>query len=163
MKNQLRVQRKSECELVVTREANAPARLVFEAWIKPELFRRWWVPKSIGMTLLECELDVRVGGNYRLVFSHPAAPNPMEFFGTYLDVIPHSRIVWTNEEGGENAQVTTITFEEQHGKTLLTVHELYPSKAALDEAISSESVSWNNETFDQLDELFANHGPSSGK
>ena len=96
-KNRTGVERKSERELVVTRTVNAPARLVFEAWTKAELFRRWWVPKSYGLTLLSCEMDVRVGGQYRLVFRHE--DSTMEFFGTYLEVTPHSRLVWTNEEG----------------------------------------------------------------
>src|SRR5580765_4783394 len=104
-KNHTTVGRKSDRELVVTRTVNGPARIVFEAWTKPELFRQWWVPKSIGMSLLSCEMDVRVGGTYRLVFSHPAAPEPMAFFGTYVEVTPHSRLVWTNEEGGEGGQV----------------------------------------------------------
>ncbi len=100
MKNRTTVERKSERELVVTRTFNGPARIVFEAWTKPELFKRWWVPKSMGMSLLSCEMDVRVGGKYRLVFGHGAS-KPMAFFGTYLEVTPHSRLVWTNEEGDE--------------------------------------------------------------
>src|SRR5687768_8143308 len=120
MKNRTTVERKSERELVATRTFKAPARIVFEAWTTPELFKRWWVPKSFGMTLLSYEADVRAGGKYRLVFSHPEAPEPMAFFGTYLEVTPHSRIVWTNEEaGGDAAQVTTVTLEERGGQTLL--------------------------------------------
>ena len=153
MKNRTTVERTSERELVVTRTFDAPARLVFEAWTKPELFRRWWVPKSYGLTLLSCDKDVRVGGKYRLVFSHPDAANPMEFFGRYLDVTPHSRLVWTNEEGGDSGQVTTITFEETGGQTLLLMHDLYPSKETLDEAIASGSTGGTSETFEQLDEL----------
>src|SRR5678809_1181231 len=107
------VERKSDRELVVTRTFNAPARLVFEAWTKPELFKQWWVPKSMGMTLRSCELDVRVGGGYRLVFGQG-----MEFFGKYIEVTPPSRLAWTNEEGGEAGPVTTVTFEEKAGKTL---------------------------------------------
>src|SRR4029078_11354651 len=87
MKSRTTVERKSERELVVTRTFNGPARIVFEAWTKPELFKRWWVPKSFGLSLLSCEMDVRVGGTYRLVFSHPAST--MEFFGRYLEVTPH--------------------------------------------------------------------------
>jgi uncharacterized protein YndB with AHSA1/START domain len=151
--NRLTVERTSERELVATRTVNGPARLVFEAWTRTELFPRWWVPKSIGLTLLSCDLDVRVGGVYRLVFSHPAAPEPMAFHGRYLEVTPHSRLVWTNEEAGGIEQVTSVTFEEKAGKTRLVMHDLYPSKEALDEAIASESISWNDETFDQLDEL----------
>jgi uncharacterized protein YndB with AHSA1/START domain len=150
-KNRMSVERKSERELVVTRTINAPPRLVFEAWTQAELFQRWWVPKSLGMTLLACELDVRVGGRYRLVFQ--ADPEPMAFHGRYLEVVPPSRLAWTNEEGGDNGQVTTVTFEERAGKTLLVVHDLYPSKEALDEDISAGSTSWNDETFNQLDEL----------
>jgi len=148
-------ERKSDRELVVTRTFNAPARIVFEAWTKPELFKRWWTPKSFGMTILSCEQDVRVGGGYRLVISHPAAPAPMEFFGQYLEVIPHERLVWTNEEGGEDGQVTTVTFEEKAGKTLLVMHDLYATKEALDEAISSGATSGAGETFDQLDATLA--------
>src|SRR5690242_20261902 len=98
MKNRTTVERKSERELVVTRTFNAPARIVFEAWTKPELFKRWWVPKSCGVSMLSCEMDVRVGGKYRLVMKHGAS-KPMEFFGRYLEVTPHSRLVWTNDEG----------------------------------------------------------------
>ena len=150
-KNQTTVERTSERELVVTRTINAPARLVFEAWTKPELFKQWWVPKSMGMFLRSCEMDVRVGGRYRLVFGHDAS-NPDEFFGRYLEVTPPSRLVWTNEEGGDGGSVTTVTFEEKGGKTQLVVHELYPSKEALD-AAGTGAADVMNETFDQLDDL----------
>jgi uncharacterized protein YndB with AHSA1/START domain len=148
------VERKSECELVVTRTVNAPARLVFEAWTKAELFRKWWIPQSFGLTLLSCEMDVRVGGQYRLVFPHEGST--MEFFGTYLEVTPHSRLVWTNEEGGDGETITTVTFEENAGKTLLVVHDRYPSKEALD----SGSTGALPEALDQLDELLASLGSS---
>jgi len=153
MKNQTSVERKSDRELVVTRTINAPPRIVFEAWTKAELFQRWWVPKSVGLTLLSCELDVRVGGVYRLVFRHPASQEPMAFHGRYLEVAPPSRLVWTNEEAGDNGQVTTVTFEERAGKTLLVMHDLYPSKEALDEGFGS--TDGIDETFNQLDELVA--------
>jgi uncharacterized protein YndB with AHSA1/START domain len=151
-KNRTTVERKSERELVVTRTFNAPARIVFEAWTKPELFQRWWVPKSFGLTLLSFEADVRVGGKYRLLSAHGAS-EPMAFYGTYLEVTPCSRLVWTNEEGEDGGQVTTVTFEEKDGKTLLVMHDLYPSKEALDAAIASGSTSGTGEAFDQLDEL----------
>jgi uncharacterized protein YndB with AHSA1/START domain len=154
IKNRTSLERRSERELVVTRNINAPPLIVFEAWTKAELFQRWWVPKSLGMTLLSCELDVRVGGAYRLVFEHPAAPEGMAFHGRYLEVIPPSRLVWTNEEAGGNGQITTVTLKERAGQTLLVLSELYPSKEVLDEAIHSGSTSGDmNETFDQLDEL----------
>ena len=155
MKNRTTVERKSERELVVTRTFNGPARIVFEAWTKPELFKRWWAPKSMGMSLLSCEMDVRVGGKYRLEFEHDA----MAFFGTYLEVTPHSRLVWTNEEGGEGGPVTTVTFEEKGGTTLLVMHELYPSKEALD-AAGTGAADAMVETFAQLDELLLTLGAS---
>jgi uncharacterized protein YndB with AHSA1/START domain len=155
LKDRTSVERKSERELVVTRTINAPPRIVFETWTNAELFQRWWVPKSCGLTLLSCELDVRVGGAYRLVFRHPAAAEPMAFHGRYLDVTPPSRLVWTNEESGGNGQVTTVTFEERDGSTLLVICDLYPSKEALDEAISSGSTSGIDETLNQLDGLLA--------
>ncbi len=151
MKNRVTVERKSDRELVTTRTFNAPARIVFEAWTKPELFKRWWAPKSMGMTIFSCEMDVRVGGKYRLEFSQDPS-NPMAFFGTYLEVTPHSRLVWTNEEGGEDGPVTTVTFEEKGGTTFLVLHELYPSKEALD-AAGTGAAEMLNETFAQLDEL----------
>ena len=151
MENRTTVERKSDRELVVTRTFNGPARIVFEAWTRPELFKQWWVPKSMDMFLRSCEMDVRVGGGYRLVFGHDAS-NPAEFFGRYLEVTPYSRLVWTNEEGGEGGPVTTVTFEEKGGKTLLVLHELYPSKEALD-AAGNGMADVMGETFEQLDEL----------
>ena len=146
------VERKSDRELVVTRTFDGPARLVFEAWSNPELFKRWWVPKSMGMTLRSCEMDVRTGGTYRLGFG-----DGMDFFGRYIEVTPPSRIVWTNEEAGENGSVTTVTFEERGGKTLLVMSEVYPSKDALD-AAGTGAADAMHETFSQLDELLATIG-----
>jgi len=149
------VERKSERELVVTRTVNGPARIVFEAWTNPELFRRWWVPKSFGVTLITCELDVRTGGTYRLEMGHPSSEQTMAFFGRYIEVTPHARLVWTNDEGGEGGAVTTVTFEEKGDATLVVIHELYPSKEALDEAIASGSTSGWSMQFDQLEALIA--------
>ena len=162
MKNRTTVERKSERELVVTRTVNGPARIVFEAFTRPELFTQWWVPKSFGLSLLSCALDVRVGGTYRLVFSHDGS-EPMAFFGRYIEVTPYSRLVWTNDEGDEGGAVTTATFEEKGGKTLLVLHDLYPSKEALDAAIASGSTSGFSETFEQLDELLITLGASVGR
>ena len=150
VKNPTTVERKSERELVVTRIFNAPARLVFEAWTKPELFQRWWVPKSMGMSLHSFEADIRTGGAYRLEFAPGVA-----FFGKYLEVTPHSRLVWTNEESDQGA-VTTVTFEEKAGKTLLVLHELYPSKEALEEGAGA--ADGMPEQFEQLDELLLTLG-----
>src|SRR6476646_5539818 len=153
MKNPTTVERKTERELVVTRTFNGPAHIVFEAWTKPELLKQWWAPKSCGVSFVSCEADVRAGGTYRFVFSHPASEQPMAFFGRYIEVTPHSRLVWTNDEGGEDGAVTTVTFEERGGETLVVMHDLYPSKEALDAAIASGSTCGFCETFDQLDEV----------
>jgi len=147
------VERKSNRELIVTRTFDAPAHIVFEAWSKPELFQRWWIPKSVGLSLVSCEMDVRTGGAYRFVFSHPDFDQSMAFFGTYREVTPPKRIVWTNEESEQGA-LTTVTFEEQAGKTRVTFHELYPMEAALDEALAG-SAEGLPEQFAQLDELLA--------
>jgi uncharacterized protein YndB with AHSA1/START domain len=147
------VERKSARELVVTRIFRAPARLVFEAWTKPELLKRWWAPKSFGISFISCDADVRTGGSYRFVFGHPASEQPMEFFGRYIEVTPHTRLVWTNDEGGEGGAVTTVTFEQRGDETLVVMHDLYPSKAALDAAIASGSTGGFSETFEQLDAL----------
>lgn len=155
MKNQTKVERKSELELVASRIINGPSRLVFGAWANPELFQKWWVPKSAPIKLMSCEMDVRTGGTYRLKFSMDA--QTMEFFGKYLEVTPNSRLVWTNEEVGEDAAViTTATFQETNGATLVTVHDLYPSKEALDEAIATESIGALPEQLEQLEQLIGN-------
>ena len=156
VKNATTAERKSDRELVVTRTVNGPARLVYEAWTKPELFTRWWAPKSFGLTILSCDMDVRVGGGYRLVFA--AEPEPMAFFGKYLEVKPNARLSWSNDESGDNGQITTVTFEEKGGRTLIVMHDLYPSKEALDAAIESGSTSGMQETFDQLDEFLSGSG-----
>ena len=160
--NRTTMERTSDREFVVTRTVNGPARIVFQAWSRPELFQRWWTPKSFGMTILSCEMDVRTGGAYRLVISHPAAPHPLPFFGRYIDVVPNARIVWTNEEDGEdNGAVTTVTFEERHGQTLVVWHDLYPSKAALDEAMKSGATSGFDEQFTQLEALASELGSAA--
>jgi uncharacterized protein YndB with AHSA1/START domain len=159
--NHTTVERTSDREVVVTRTFDAPARLVFEAWTKPELFEQWWVPRSMGMTLRSCELDVRTGGKYRLVFGDDPE-NPTAFFGEYLDVVPNQRIVWTNEESGADGSVTTVTLEEKNGKTTLVLSELYPTKEALDAAGTGAQEAMV-ETFGQLDELLASLAATAGR
>jgi uncharacterized protein YndB with AHSA1/START domain len=157
-RNRTTVERTSEREVVVTRTFDGPARIVFEAWTTPELFERWWVPRSMGMTLLSCEMDVRVGGRYRLEFALGDAR--AAFFGTYQEVTPYSRLVWTNEEM-DAGSVTTVTFEERDGKTQLVMTELYPLKEALD-AAGTGAADATVETFAQLDELLVTLSASGG-
>jgi uncharacterized protein YndB with AHSA1/START domain len=156
MEDNSTMERTSERELVVTRIFEGPARIVFEAWTRPELLKQWWAPRSVGVTLLSCEADVRAGGRYRFEFGHAAAAEPMVFFGRYLEVVPPTRLVWTNEES-EGGSVTTVTFEETAGRTLLVLHEVYPSKEALDAAIAGMEGGMP-EQFEQLDALLATLG-----
>jgi uncharacterized protein YndB with AHSA1/START domain len=152
VKSPTTVERRSDRELVVTRAFKAPARILFEAWTKAELFRRWWVPESFGLNLLSCEMDVRVGGRYCLTFRHGDAT--MEFFGNYIEVVPNSRLVWTNEEAGGQT-ITTVTFEENGDQTLVVVRDLYPSKEALDAAMASGATGGLPDQFEQLEQLLA--------
>jgi len=161
VKNRTTVERRTDREVVVTRTINGPARIVFEAFARAELLERWWVPRSMGMNLLSCEVDARVGGKYRLEFDI-GGPEPAAFFGTYVEVKPYSRLAWTNEEGGEDGPVTTVTFEEEGGKTLVVLRETHPSKEALD-AAGTGAADAMVETFDQLDELLVALGESSGQ
>ena len=154
IKNGTTTERTSDRELVVTRTFDGPAHLVFKAWTTPELLMRWWAPESFGIKLVGCEVDARTGGRYRFVFEVPGQPEPMAFFGKYLEVTPPKRLVWTNEET-DDGSVTTVTFEEKDGKTHLVLHDLYPSKDALDGAIASESTGAFPEQFDQLDVVLA--------
>ena len=150
-------ERRSDRELVVRRTFDAPARLVFQAWTTPALFRRWWVPKSMPLALLSYEAEIRTGGSYRLVFDLDGT-NTMAFFGKYLEVTPNSRIVWTNDESGEDGAVTTVTLEEKGDKTLLVLHELYRSKEVRDAALASGAYEGMGETFDQLAEVLVTLG-----
>ena len=148
-KNETTIERASEREIVVTRIFDGPARLVFQAWTTPALFKRWWAPKSLGVPLLSCEMDARTGGKYRLAFGHDEA-NAFAFYGRYIEVTPHSRLVWTNDESDDGA-VTTVTFEEKEGRTHLVLRELYPSAAALEAERGAEDAL--PEQFEQLDEV----------
>ncbi len=144
--------RQSDREVVITRTFNGPARLVFKAWTTPELLMRWWTPPSFGITFISCDADVRTGGTYRFVFGHPQFDQPMAFHGRYLEVDPPTKLVWTNEEGSEGS-VTTVTFEEKDGKTVLTLRDLHPTKEALDAELESGAIGGYPEQFNQLDAL----------
>jgi len=154
-KGETTTDRRSDREVVVTRTFNGPARIVFDAWTRPELIMKWWTPASFGITFISCEADVRTGGTYRFVMGHPSFDQPMAFHGRYIEVVPNEKIVWTNEEGGENGSVSTVTFEEKDGKTLLVLTDVYPSKEALDEAMASGGIGGFPEQFNQLDALLA--------
>jgi uncharacterized protein YndB with AHSA1/START domain len=155
--NETTVERTSDRELVVTRTFNGPTHIVFDAWTKPELLKRWWAPRSFGVSLFECESDLRVGGSYRYAFGRDPG-HPEVFSGRYLEVEPPSRLVLTQlyermRDAGE--VVVTATFEESRGRTLLTLHQLFPSKEALEGALASGMERGMRITLDQLEELVA--------
>jgi uncharacterized protein YndB with AHSA1/START domain len=155
--NRTSIERIGDRELVVTRMFDAPPHIVYKAWSEADLFRRWWMPRSAaGVSLVSCDMDVRTGGKYRLEFGAEGSPDTMAFYGKYLEVVPNARIVWTNDEGEEGA-ITTVTFEDRGGKTLLTFREIYPSKEALEEALQGSAVALP-EQLDQLDEMLASIG-----
>ncbi len=150
--NQATMERTSDREMVVTRIVNGPPDLVFDAWTKPELFQRWWVPKSMPMTLVGCEMDARAGGGYKLTMEFDGST--MDFYGRYLQVDRPTRLVWTNEEGDGEATITTVTFEETaDGRTRIVYHDLYPSKEALEAGVGSTDAV--PESLAQLDDLLA--------
>jgi len=148
-------ERRSDRDLVVTRTFDAPVRLVYQAWTQAELFQLWWAPKSSPVPMIACEMDVRTGGGYSVSFGHDLA-SAMTFYGKYVDVVPDERIVWTNEESGQ-VTVTTVTFEDDDGRTRLTMHDRYPSKDALDATIAGAQDAAmddpTSEQFRQLDDL----------
>jgi uncharacterized protein YndB with AHSA1/START domain len=152
------VKRISDVEVRVTRVFDAPAHIVFEAWSNPELFAQWWVPKSIGANLRSCQMDVRTGGSYRLEFGNDGETT-FVFFGNYTDVVPPTRIVWTNEEGG-NIAISTVTFVEKDGRTHLTFTETHPTKQALDDSLGG--MEGTPEQFAQLDEMLVRLKAKSG-
>lgn len=156
-KNTTTVEPKSDCEIVVTRTFDAPARIVFQAWTTPALFKRWWIPKSMPLALLSYEANIVTGGTYRLVFDVDGTKT-MAFFGKYIEVTPHSKIVWTNDESGEDGAISTVILEEKGDKTLLVLHELYRSKEVRDAAFASGSYDGMGETFGQLDEVLVELG-----
>jgi uncharacterized protein YndB with AHSA1/START domain len=150
------VEYRGDRELVVTRTLNAPRSSVYRAWISPELFQRWWVPRTAsGISLVSCEMDVVSGGKYRLEFAIGGS-DTMTFYGKYLEVVPNERIVWTNDEG-EDGAVTTVTLQDQGAKTLLNFHESYPSKEALEDALQGSAAALP-EQLEQLDELLCTNG-----
>ncbi|HWU96307.1 MAG TPA: SRPBCC domain-containing protein [Sphingomonas sp.] len=130
------VTRISDTEVEATRLFDAPPHLLYRAWTTAELFQRWWAPKSMGVPMHVRELDVRVGGGYRIEFDAEGG-QVWAFFGKYIEVVPNERIVWTNEEGGDAGPVSSVTFEAQGDRTLLTFRERYPTKEALDEGIGA--------------------------
>jgi len=145
-------------DVVIARTFNAPARLVYDAWTKPEFVRRWWAPRSHGVSLVVCDADIRVGGAYRYVMRKDGdgADGDIGFSGRYVELTPHSRIVLTQifepmADAGE--VVITVSFDEVDGQTHLVSQERYPSKEARDAAVGAGMEQGMRESMDQLEAL----------
>jgi uncharacterized protein YndB with AHSA1/START domain len=151
-----------EREIVITRSFNGPARIVFDAWTRPELVRRWWAPRSRGASVVACDADVRAGGRYRYVLRLDRG-GEFAFSGRYSEVTPPSRLVYTEvfEPKAEGAQpndaevVVTVTFDEREGRTYMVSRSLCPSRDVRDAIIASGMEGGMRETMDQLDALVA--------
>jgi uncharacterized protein YndB with AHSA1/START domain len=161
--NRTTVERTSDRELVISRTFEARARIVWDAWTRPELLKRWWAPRSLGVTLFSCEVDLRVGGRYRYVFGH-TPEHAMAFSGTFTEIVACARLVCTQlfepmASAGE--AIVAATFEERDGRTRVVQRALYPSKQSLDGAIASGMEKGARATFEQLEELVAALGAAS--
>jgi len=154
--NQTAMELTSDLEIVITRTFNGPPRIVFEAWTRPELVRRWWAPKALGVSVVSIDADVRVGGRYRYVLQRGDGGGEVAFSGTYREVAPPSRLVYTQAfEPYPDEVIITITLTERDGQTDFVSHELWPSKEIRDMAMSTGMEKGMRMTMDQLDELVA--------
>jgi uncharacterized protein YndB with AHSA1/START domain len=149
------LERRSDRELVLTRTIHGPARLVFDAYTKPELLKRWWAPASMGVSMFSCEIDPRVGGRYRYAYGRDPKQQ-MAFSGTFTEVVPHERLVCTSlfeQMPAAGEAIVTTTFTERDGKTVVVLHQLFPSKQVMDGAIAAGMENGMRITMDQLEEL----------
>jgi uncharacterized protein YndB with AHSA1/START domain len=154
--NQTTMQLEADREIIISRTFDGPARIVFDAWTKPELVKRWWAPKGRA-TIVSVDADVRVGGKYRYVLKADVG-EAFAFSGSYTEITPHSRLVYTQSfepMADAGSAIITVTFDERDGKTRLVSRELYPSKEAREAALSSGMEEGMRETMDQLDVLVA--------
>lgn len=117
-------------EVVIRRVFEAPARLLFEAYSRPEHIMRWFGPPGYPVTL--CEMDFRVGGRYRFAMTGPNGQQMPPFGGEYLEIVPDRKIVYTDrfeQADDDEEMVVTVTFAEERGRTTLTIHTLFTSAA----------------------------------
>jgi uncharacterized protein YndB with AHSA1/START domain len=156
-KNETKLELPSDRDIRIKRTIDAPARIVFECWTKPEFLRRWWAPKSRGVTLVGCDVDLKVGGAYRYVMRRDGGQE-MAFSGKYSEVVPHSRLVYSNVFEPMRAMgeaVVTVTFDEDGVRTYVTTVERYPSKEVRDGVIATGMERGMRESMDQLEALAA--------
>jgi uncharacterized protein YndB with AHSA1/START domain len=156
-RNELIVDRRSDLELVVSRVFDAPARIVYTAFTKPEHMKRWWAPKGFGVVMYECDIDLRVGGKFRYVFGREGEPK-MAFSGEFTEVVPNQKIVSTQlfeQMPQAGIAIVTATFTEIDGATTLELLQTFPTKAALDGAVATGMTDGMKLTFQQLAALCA--------
>jgi uncharacterized protein YndB with AHSA1/START domain len=137
-------------EVIITRTYDAPARLLFVAWSKPEHLMKWFGP--VGWPLTLCEVDFRMGGRFRFAMTGPSGRQDTPFGGEYLEIVPHRKIVFDNafEAPGAEKMITTVTFDEKDGRTTLTHHTLFASVAMKNEYVGMGFVQGVGSGFDQL-------------
>ena len=149
----LKVTTPSDREIVLTRVFDAPRHLVFDAFTKAELLKRWFGPH--GWSLVVCEVDLKVGGTFRFVLRGPDGAE-MGMRGVYKEIVRPERSVHMesfDDYPGES-QVTTV-LTEQGGKTTLTATVLYPSQEVRDAVIKSGMEHGAAESYDKLAEMLA--------
>lgn len=146
-------------EIVIALVFRAPARIVFDAWTRPELVRRWWAPRSHRVEVVDCQADVRAGGKYRYLLRKDG--RDLGFSGTYREVTPHARLVYTQvfEPVPGSEVIVSVTFDERDGETHLLAHELHPSKEARAAALATGMEQGMRESMEQLDELVDSRPP----
>ena len=137
---------------VIARTFNGPARIVFEAYTRPELVARWWAPQSHGVSIVACDADVRPGGSYRYVL-RVRARQEIAFSGQYLEVTPEPTA--SGVQPGDQAITITVTFEERDGQTHFLSRTVCPTPELRDTIIASGMESGMRETMDQLEALVA--------
>jgi uncharacterized protein YndB with AHSA1/START domain len=152
----LQVTTPSEREIVMTRVFDAPRSLVFDAWTKPELLKRWLGVRG-GWTFAVCEVDLKVGGRYRFVWRGPEGIT-MGMGGVYREIVRPERLVATekfDEAWYEGEALDTTTFVERGGKTTATTTVLYASRAVRDSVLQTPMLTGVAESYDKMAEVLS--------
>ena len=142
-------------EIVITREFDAPARILFAAWSTPEHLLQWFGPEGWPLTL--CEVDFRVGGRWRFAMTGSSGVQNTPFGGEYLEIVPNDRIVFSNafEEPGAETLIVIVTFAEQDGRTTLTIRTLFRSTEVRDWHAEQGYATGYASALDQLADVVA--------
>jgi len=157
MSDTFKVSTPSDREIALTRAFDAPRRVVFDAFTKPELIKRWLLGPD-GWTMPVCEVDLRAGGRYRYVWHKASTGHEMGVSGTFREVAPPERIVHTekfDEAWYEGEAVITTTFEEKAGKTTVIMTMLHQSREIRDAILKTGMERGVARSYDRLEEILA--------